>query len=104
MDGSELTVAQSYKRVWGGMQESLGECKGGSGGGACGTVAWDGAIMRGEIDSFSDTFVAVPWNVDAVTNAVVRGRSKIPTFDTVGVPGAMIAGCFVNNDADLGGC
>ena len=85
------------------MQESLGECAGGSGDGACGTAEWDGAIVRGKIDSFSDTFGAGPWNLDAVTRVVVRGGSEIPIFDTVGVPGATIAGCFANNDMGAGG-
>ena len=85
------------------MQESLGECAGGSGGGACGAAGWDGAIVREKLDSFGDTFDAGPRNVDAVTTVVVRGGSKIPSVDTVGVPGATIARCFVDNDAGAGG-
>ena len=41
---------------------------------------------------------------DAVTTVVVMDGSKIPTVDTVGVPGATISGCFVNKDAGSGGC
>ena len=99
-----MIVAHSCKWSWGGMQESLGECAGGSGGGACGTAGWDGAIMRGELDSFGDTFSVSPQNVDEVTTVVVRGGSNIPTVNTVGVPGATIAWCFVSNDAGAGGC
>ena len=86
------------------MQESLGECAGGSGGGACGAVGWGGAIVREKLDSFGDTFGAGPRNVDTVTSSVVRGGSKIPTIDTVGGPGATIARCFVDNDTGAGGC
>ena len=86
------------------MQESLGECAGGSGGGACGTSGWDRAIVRGKLDSFGDTFSAGPWNVDAVTMMVVRGGSEIPIFDTIGGPGVTIGRCFVNNDTGAGRC
>ena len=85
------------------MQESLGECAGGSGGGVCGTDGWDGAIVRGKLDSFGNTFDMGPRNVDAVKTVVVRGGSKIPTVNTVGVPGATITRCFVDNDAGAGG-
>ena len=85
------------------MQESLGECAGGSGGGACGADGWDGAIMRVKLDSFGNTFGAGPRNVDAVTSVVVRVGSKIPTVNTVGGAGATIAWCFVDNDAGAGG-
>ena len=85
------------------MQESLGECTGGSGGGACGTAGWDGAIVREKIDSFGNTFGADPRNVDAVTTVVVRGGSKIPTIDTVGGPCVMVAGCSVDYDTGAGG-
>ena len=66
------------------MQENLGKCAGGSGGGACGDAGWEGAIVRGKLDSFGDMFGAGTRNVDAVTLVVVRGRSKIPTVNTVG--------------------
>ena len=69
------------------MQESLGECAGGSGGGACGTAGWYGEIVREKLDSFGDTFGTGPGNVDAVTTVVVRGGYEIPTVDTVGGPG-----------------
>ena len=86
------------------MQESLGECAGGSGDGACGTAGWDGAILRGKLDIFGDTFGAGPRNADAVTTVVVRGDSEIPNVDTVGGPGVTIAGCFINNNAGARGC
>ena len=60
--------------------------------------------MREKIDSFGDTLGAGLRNVDAVKTVVVRGGTKIPTVDTVGGPGAMITGCFVNNNAGAGGC
>ena len=65
------------------MLESLVECLGGRGGNACGAAGWDGAIVRGKLYSFGDTFSSGPQNVDAVTSVVVRGGSKIPTIDTV---------------------
>ena len=89
---------------WGGMQESLSECVGVSGGGACGTAVWDRAIVRGKLYSFGDTFGAGPRNVDVVTTVVVRGGSDIPTVDIMWGAGATIAGCFVNNDAGARGC
>ena len=67
MDGGKLIAAQSYKRGWSGMQDSLGECAGGSGGGACGAAGWDGAIMREKLDSFGDIFGTNTRNVDVVT-------------------------------------
>ena len=60
--------------------------------------------MREKLDSFGDTFGAGPRNVDAVTLVVVRGGSEIPTIDTVGVPGATVDGCFMENNAGGGGC
>ena len=104
LDGCELIVAQSCKRGWGGMQESLSECAGDSGGGACGADVWYGATLRGKLDSFGDTFGVNLRNVDAVTTVVVRGGSKILTVDTVGGAGATIARCFVENDAGARGC
>ena len=86
------------------MQESLGECAGGSGDGAYGTAGWDGPIVREKIVSFSDTFGAGPQNVDAVTSVVVKGGYEIPTVDTVRGAGATISGFFVNNNAGVGGC
>ena len=74
------------------MQESLGECAGSSGGGACGASGWDEAIVREKLDSFGDTFGAGPRNVGAMTTIVVRGGSDIPTVDTVGGPGVTIDG------------
>ena len=58
---------------------------------------------EGKTLQFGKTFGTGPWNVDAVTSAVVRCGSKIPTFDTMRRPGAMIAGCFVDNNAGAGG-
>ena len=49
---------------------------GGRGGGTCGADGWDGAIVRGKLDSFGDTFDAGPRNVDTVTLVVVRGGSE----------------------------
>ena len=60
--------------------------------------------MREKLYSFGDTFGAGPRNVDAVTSIVVMGGSEIPTIDTVGVPGATVARCFVENAAGAGGC
>ena len=60
--------------------------------------------MRGKLYSFGDTFGAGPRKVGAVISVVVRVGSKIPTVDAVGGPGAMVAGCFVENDAGAGGC
>ena len=81
------------------MQEIPSECAVGSDGDACGAAGWDGAIMRGKVDSFGNTFGADPRNLDAVTSVVVRGGSEIPTVDTVGGPGATVTGCFVDNNA-----
>ena len=92
-----MIVAHSCKQGWSGIQESLGKCAGVSGGGACGASGWGGAIVRGKLDIFGDTFGAAPRNVDAVTSVVIRGGSKIPTVDTVGSPGETVAGCFIDN-------
>ena len=92
MDGGEFIINQSCKRGWVGMKESLNECAGGSSGGACGTAGWDGAIVREKLDSFGNTFGTGTRNADAVTTVVVRGGSEITTIDTVGGPGATIAG------------
>ena len=86
------------------MLESLGECMGGSGGGACGADRWDREIVREKIYSFGDTFGAGPRNVDAVTSVMVRGKSEIPTINTVGGSDVTVAGCFVDNNAGAGGC
>ena len=59
--------------------------------------------MRKKLYSFGDTFCSGPQNVDAVTSLVVRGGSKIPTIDTVGGPGATVAGCCFENGAGAGG-
>ena len=104
LDGGKLIVAHSCKRGWSWMQESLGECAVGSGGGACGAAVWGGAIVRGKLDSFGDAFGVGLRNVDAVTSVVVGGGSTIPTINTVGGAGAIIAGCFVDNNASAGGC
>ena len=72
--------------------------------GACGAAGWDGAIVREKIYSFGDTFGAGLRNLDAVTPVVVRGGSEIPTINTVGGPGATVAGCFVNNNTGDRGC
>ena len=90
--GGELIVAQSSKRGWSGMHESLGKCAGGSGGSACGAAGWGGAIVRVKLDSFGNCFGGGLQNVDTVTSVVVRGRSKIPTIDTVGGIGVTVAG------------
>ena len=60
--------------------------------------------MRGKLYSFGDMFGAGPRNVDAVIPVVVRGGSKIPTVDTMGGPGATVAGCFMDNDAGARRC
>ena len=99
-----MIIAESYKRGWIGMQKTLGECAGGSSGGACGSAGWGGAIVRERLNSFGDTFGAVPRDVDAVTSVVVRVGSEIPTFDTVGGTGATVDRCFMENDAGAGGC
>ena len=104
LDGGKLIVAQSYKRGWNGMQDSLGKCTGSHGGGACGAAGWDRSIVREKLDSFGNTFSVGPQNVDAVTSVVIRGGSKIPTVDTVGSPGETVAGCFIDNNAGAGGC
>ena len=83
------------------MQESFGECACGSGGCACGTAGWDGEIVRRKIYNFGDTFGMGPQNVDRVKTVVVRGGYKIPTVDTVGSPGAMIARFFVSNNVGI---
>ena len=59
---------------------------------------------EGKIYSFGDTFGAGLGYVDAVTSVVVRSGSKIPTIDTVGGPGAAVAGCFMENYAGARGC
>ena len=104
LDGGELIATQSCKRGWSGMKESLGKCAGGSDGGACGAAGWDRAITREKIDSFGDTFGTDMRDVDAVTSVVVRCGSKIPTVNNVGVTGATINGCFVDNNTGSGGC
>ena len=57
---------------------------------------WSCRVVRGnregKLDSFGDTFGAGPQNVDAMTSVVIRGGSEIPTIDTVGGPGAAVAG------------
>ena len=60
--------------------------------------------MRERIYTFGDTFGVGPRNVDTVTSVVVRGGSKIPPINTVGVPGAEFSGCFMDNNAGAGGC
>ena len=60
--------------------------------------------MRGKLYSFGDTFVAVTWNVDAVTSVVFRGGSEIPPIDTMGGPDTAVSGCVMDNDAGAGGC
>ena len=59
---------------------------------------------EGKLYSLGDTIGAGTWNVHAVTSVMVRGGSEIPTIDTVGVPGATVAGFFVDNNAGAGGC
>ena len=86
------------------MQESLGECADGNGGGACGTDGWYGAIVREKLHSFGDAFCMGTWNVDAVTLLVVRGRSDVPSIDTVGGPGAAVVRCLVDYNLSAGGC
>ena len=60
--------------------------------------------MREKIYSFGNMFGAGKRNVDSMTSVVVRGRSKVPLIDTMGDPGAAVAGCFMDNDAGSGGC
>ena len=61
-------------------------------------------IMRKKLHSFGDAFCAGTWNVDAVTSVVVRGGSEVPPIDTVGVPGAAVAGCLMDNNSGAGRC
>ena len=60
--------------------------------------------MRGKLYSLSDIFGAGPRNVDVVTLVMVRDGSEISSIGTVGDPGATVAGYFVENDVDAGGC
>ena len=99
-----MIIAQSCKRGWSGMQERLSKCVGRSSGGACGAVGWDREIVRGKLHSFGDTFGAGLRNVDAVTLVMIRGRSEIPTVDTVGCSVVTVAGCFVDDNAGAGVC
>ena len=60
--------------------------------------------MREKLNSFGDTFGAVPRDVDAVTSVVVRGGSEITTVNTVGSPGTTVSGCFVDSNVGARGC
>ena len=60
--------------------------------------------MRGKVYIFGDTFGACLRNVDALTSVVVRGGSEIPPIETLGGPGAVVAGCFMDNGVGAGGC
>ena len=60
--------------------------------------------MREKIYSFGNTLGADTRIVDAVILVVIRGGSEVPPMDTVGGPGAAVAGCFMDNNAGAGGC
>ena len=60
--------------------------------------------MGGKLHCFGDAFCAGTWNVDAVTSVVVRGRSQVPSIDTVGGPGAAVFRCLVDYDSGAGRC
>ena len=60
--------------------------------------------MGGKLYSFGDAFCAGMLNVDAVTSVVVRGGSEVPPIDTVGVPGAAVARCLMDNNSGYGRC
>ena len=60
--------------------------------------------MRRKLHSFDDAFCAGTWNVDAVTSVVVRGRSKVPSVDTVGGAVAAVVRCLVDYDSGAGRC
>ena len=77
---------------------------GSRGGGACGAAGGDRAIERGKLHCFGDAFCVCTWNVDTVTLVAVRGRYVVPPIDTVGAPGAVVAGCLVDNDSSMGRC
>ena len=51
--------------------------------------------MGEELHSFGDAFCVGAWNVDAVTSVVARGRSEVPSIDTVGDPVATVVGCLI---------
>ena len=63
-----------------------------------------GQIVKGKLHSFGDEFCAGTWDVDAVTSVVVRGGSKVPSIDTVGVPGAAVVRCLMEDDSGAGRC
>ena len=60
--------------------------------------------MREKLHSFGDALCAGTWNVYAVTSVVVGGGSKVPSIDTVGVPGAAVVRCIVDYDSGAGRC
>ena len=104
LDGGKLIVAQRCERGCSGMSEILGECTSGRGGGACGAAGWDGAIVRVKLHIFCDAFCGGTWNVDAVTSVVVGDGSKVTPINTIGVLGAAVARCFMDNDSGAGRC
>ena len=60
--------------------------------------------MGEERHSFGDAFCVGAWNVDAVTSVVARGRSEVPSIDTVGDPVAAVVGCLVYYDSRAWRC
>ena len=60
--------------------------------------------MRGKLHSFDNVFCAGTWNVDVVTSAVVRGRSKVPPINTVGGPGAAVGRCLMDDNLGARRC
>ena len=51
--------------------------------------------MGGDLNCFGDVLCAGTWSVDVVTSVVVRDESKVPSIDTMGVPGAAVVRCLV---------
>ena len=60
--------------------------------------------MKGKLHCFGDAFFAGTWNVDAVTSVVDRGRSQVPSIDTVGGLGAAVVRCLVDYNSGAGRC
>ena len=63
-----------------------------------------GQPWGGEFHCFGDALCAGTWNLDAVTSVVVRGRSEVPSIDTVGGPVAADDGCLVYYDSRAWRC
>ena len=60
--------------------------------------------MGKKIHCFGDAFCADPRNLDEVTSVVVRGRSEVPSIDTVGGAGAAVVRCLVYYDSRAWRC